>query len=143
MPFVEYLFKKKLQEAGVSGIEFESADIAVWGVTSNGEQTPENSGPEKVGDLLKQADFIIVMEGRQRNFLTRFIDYRYWHKIHQFLDYCTVKQEHSTGSVCGDLEYQTQDEEMCEGCLKLIDLVKDFLKKHLAEKKNLPMVLSV
>ena len=35
LPFVEYLFKKKIQEAEVPDIEVESADMAMWGVTSN------------------------------------------------------------------------------------------------------------
>ena len=89
LPFVEYLFKKKIQEAEVPDIEVESADMAMWGVTSNESGIPESSGPDKVGNLLNQADFIVVMEGRQRNFLTRFMDYSSWNKIHLFLDYCT------------------------------------------------------
>ena len=110
LPFVEYLFKKKIQEAEVPDIEVESADMAMWGVTSNESGIPESSGPDKVGNLLNQADFIVVMEGRQRNFLTRFMDYSSWNKIHLFLDYCTSGKEHLVGSVCGDLDYQTQDE---------------------------------
>ena len=74
LPFVEYLFKKKIQEAEVPDIEVESADMAMWGVTSNESGIPKSSGPDKVGNLLNQADFIVVMEGRQRNFLTRFMD---------------------------------------------------------------------
>ena len=69
LPFVEYLFKKKIQEAEVPDIEVESADMAMWGVTSNESGIPKSSGPDKVGNLLNQADFIVVMEGRQRNFL--------------------------------------------------------------------------
>ena len=30
LPFVEYLFKKKIQEAEVPDIEVESADMAMW-----------------------------------------------------------------------------------------------------------------
>ena len=104
LPFVEYLFKKKIQEAEVPDIEVESADMAMWGVTSNESGIPESSGPDKVGNLLNQADFIVVMEGRQRNFLTRFMDYSSWNKIHLFLDYCTSGKEHLVGSVCGDLD---------------------------------------
>ena len=57
LPFVEYLFKKKIQEAEVPDIEVESADMAMWGVTSNESGIPESSGPDKVGNLLNQADF--------------------------------------------------------------------------------------
>ena len=62
LPFAEHLFKKKLQEADVSGIEVETADMAVWGVTPKDDTPAENSGPEKVGNLLQDADFIVVME---------------------------------------------------------------------------------
>lgn len=57
LPFVEYLFKKKIQEAEVPDIEVESADMAMWGVTSHESVVPESSGPDKVGNLLNQADF--------------------------------------------------------------------------------------
>ena len=86
--------------------------MAMWGVTSNESGIPESSGPDKVGNLLNQADFIVVMEGRQRNCLARLGDYSSWNKIHLFLDYCTSGKEHLVGSVCGDLDYQTLDEEM-------------------------------
>ena len=55
--------------------------MAMWGVTSHESVVPESSGPDKVGNLLNQADFIVVMEGRQRNFLTRFMDYSSWNKF--------------------------------------------------------------
>ena len=41
LPFVEYLFKKKIQEAEVPDIEVESADMAMWGVTSNESGIPK------------------------------------------------------------------------------------------------------
>ena len=126
LPFVEYLFKKKIQEAEVPDIEVESADMAMWGV----------------GNLLNQADFIVVMEGRQRNFLTRFMDYSSWNKIHLFLDYCTSGKEHLVGSVCGDLDYQTQDEEMTNGCMNLIARIKAFLKEHLGEKTEISTLIT-
>ena len=61
LPFVEYLFKKKIQEAEVPDIEVESADMAMWGVTSNESGIPESSGPDKVGNLLNQADYSHVL----------------------------------------------------------------------------------
>lgn len=142
LPFVEYLFKKKIQEAEVPDIEVESADMAMWGVTSNESGIPKSSGPDKVGNLLNQADFIVVMEGRQRNFLTRFMDYSSWNKIHLFLDYCTSGKEHLVDSVCGDLDYQTQDEEMTNGCMNLIARIKAFLKEHLGEKTEISTLIT-
>ena len=142
LPFVEYLFKKKIPEAEVPDIEVESADMAMWGVTSNESGIPKSSGPDKVGNLLNQADFIVVMEGRQRNFLTRFMDYSSWNKIHLFLDYCTSGKEHLVGSVCGDLDYQTQDEEMTNGCMNLIARIKAFLKEHLGEKTEISTLIT-
>lgn len=47
LPFVEYLFKKKIQEAEVPDIEVESADMAMWGVTSHESVVPESSGPKR------------------------------------------------------------------------------------------------
>ena len=132
LPFVEYLFKKKIQEAEVPDIEVESADMAMWGVTSNESGIPKSSGPDKVGNLLNQADFIVVMEGRQRNFLTRFMDY----------SSCTSGKEHLVGSVCGDLDYQTQDEEMTNGCMNLIARIKAFLKEHLGEKTEISTLIT-
>lgn len=141
LPFVENLFKKKLQEAEVSGIDVGSADMAMWGVTSNEDVKAESCGPDKVGSMLEQADFIVVMEGGQRNFLTRFMDYSSWSKIHSFLDYCRSKKEHSVGSVCGDLDYQTQDEEMSDGCVNLIARIKAFLREHLVERTEIPTLM--
>ncbi len=136
LPFVGYLFKKKVQEAEVPDIEVESADMAMWGVTSNESAVSESSGPDKVGNLLNQADFIVVMEGRQRNFLTRFMDYSSWNKIHLFMDYCTSGKGHPAGSVWGDFGYQTQDEEMTNGCMNLIARIEGLPKEHLGGKTD-------
>ena len=84
----------------------------------------------------------VGMEGRQRNFLTRFMDYSSWNKIHLFLDYCTSGKEHLVGSVCGDLDYQTQDEEMTNGCMNLIARIKAFLKEHLGEKTEISTLIT-
>lgn len=143
LPFVESLFKKKLQEAEVSGIEVESADMAMWGVTSNENAETESCGPDRVGHLLDEADLIVVMEGRQRNFLTRFMDYNSWSKIHSFLDYCISKKDRLNGSNCNDLCYQTQDEEMSDGCQNLLRRVKDFLKGYLTDKPGEELVVQV
>ena len=136
LPFAEHLFKKKLQEADVSGIEVETADMAVWGVTPKDDTPAENSGPEKVGNLLQDADFIVVMEGKQRNLLTRFLDYSSWNKIHLFLDYCKAKKEQWTGRAFGNFDYPTEDEEVNDGCMRLIDQIKAFLKEHLGEQPS-------
>ena len=143
LPFAEYLFKKKLQEADVSGIEVESADMAVWGVTPTGETSEGKNGPERVGKVLKEADFIVVMEGRQRNLLTRFMDYNSWNKIHLFLNYCKSKKDRFMGAAYADLDYPTQEEEMGDGCTRLIEQIKLFLKEHLTDKVKVPTVASV
>ena len=44
------------------------------------------------------------------------------------MDYCTSEKEHLVGSVCGDLDYQTQDEEMSNGCMNLIASHKGFFE---------------
>ena len=96
LPFVEYLFKKKIQEAEVPDIEVESADMAMWGVTSNESGIPKS----------------------------------------------TSGKEHLVGSVCGDLDYQTQDEEMTNGCMNLIARIKAFLKEHLGEKTEISTLIT-
>ena len=143
LPFVEYLFKKKLQEEQVQDVEVETADMAVWGVTSSGDAMPQSSGPEKVGNLLEDADLIVVMEDKQRNFLTRFMDYSSWNKIHKFLDYCTSKKDQLVSSVYGYVDYHTQDEEVSDGCANLLDRIKLFLKEHLSEKTENSMLVPV
>ena len=85
---------------------------------------------------LQEADFIVVMEGRQRNLLTRFLDYSSWNKIHLFLDYCKAKTEQWTGRAFGNFDYPTQDEEVSAGCMRLIDQIKAFLKEHLADQPS-------
>ena len=60
----------------------------------------------------------------------------------QFLDYCTSGKEHLVGSVCGDLDYQTQDEEMTNGCMNLIARIKVFLKEHLGEKTEISTLIT-
>lgn len=141
LPFVEYLFKKKLQEEQVQDVEVETADMAVWGVTSSGDVAPQSSGPDKVGKLLEEADFIVVMESKQRNFLTRFMDYASWNKIHEFLDYCSAKKGQWTSSLYGYVDYHTQDDEMSDGCKNLIGRIKTFLKEHLNEKAENEMLV--
>ncbi len=141
LPFAEYLFKKKLQEAHVPGIEVESADMAVWGITPNGDVPAGVDVPEKGKELLKEADFIVVMEGRQRNFLTRFLDYGCWDKIHLFLDYCMSKKERFVGAAYADLDYPTQEEEVGDGCMRLIEHIKHFLKEKMREKDLYPTLI--
>ena len=136
LPFVEYLFKKKLQEEQVQDVEVETADMAVWGVTASGDTPAESSGPEKVGTLLEDADLIVVMEEKQRNFLTRFMDYGSWNKIHKFLDYCTSRKDRMVSSVYGYLDYHTQDEEVSDGCSNLLNRIKTFLKEHWIETEG-------
>lgn len=131
LPFVEHLLKKKLQEANISDVEVKSAYIAEWGVTH--DESAENSGPDKEGELLKQADYIVVTEERQRNLLTRFLDYSCWHKIHLFLDYCVSRKDPLKDSGCGELNYLTQDERVSAGCIRLIKDIRHFLKGHLVE----------
>ncbi len=143
LPFVEQLFKKKLQEAEIQDIEVETADMETWGVTSQMNDGQEKSGPDKVGNLLGRADFIVVMEGRQRNFLTRFMDYANWHKIHLFPDYCTMKRNEEDRSGYGYFNYRSQEDEMNEGCRNLLARVKAFLKEHLGEKTDLTGVVTV
>lgn len=141
LPFVEKFFKNKLQEAAVDGIEIGTADMEAWGVTSKEATTKESksSGPDKVGNLLDEADFIVVMEGRQRNFLTRFMDYSSWNKIHLFSAFCTGKKQRESNASFGDIGYQTQDEEVNAGCTNLINRLKKFLSGSLNENKELEL----
>lgn len=137
LPFVEKFFKNKLQEAAVDGIEIGSADMEAWGVTSKEAASNESSGPDKVGDLLGEADFIVVMENRQRNFLTRFMDYNSWGKIHLFSAFCPGKKQRESNAAFGDIGYCTQDEEVNAGCTNLLNRIKNFLNGGLKEKREM------
>lgn len=141
LPFVEKFFKKHLQEADVDGIEIGTADMEAWRVTSKEHAQDESSGPDKVGNLLGDADFIVVMEKRQRNFLTRFMDYNSWGKIHLFSAFCTNKSRHESNATFGDIGYQTQDEVVNDGCTNLLNRIKKFLSGDSKENKDFELAL--
>ena len=89
LPFAESIFKKKLLEADVTGVEVETADVAEWGlVPTVGDVLQRETSAREV---LDEADLIVVMEDKQRDFLTKFMDYSCWSKIHLFWDYCKRK----------------------------------------------------
>lgn len=133
LPFAEHLFKKKLLEAEVTGVEVETADMAEWGVTPKDEGATSGNASSTTETLLTQADFIVVMEERQRDFLTKFMDYSNWSKIHLFLDYCRKKKGLLTSPWCGNLSYRTPNEEVNDGCQRLLERLKVFLKEHFME----------
>ena len=73
LPFAESIFKKKLLEADVTGVEVETADVAEWGlVPTVGDVLQRETSAREV---LDEADLIVVMEDKQRDFLTKFMDY--------------------------------------------------------------------
>ena len=80
---MESLFKKKLTEADMTDVEVVTAEMAEFG--SPGGRKLERSMNEALRD---EADFVVVMEPWQKDLLTRFMDYRNWHKIHLFADIC-------------------------------------------------------
>lgn len=76
---MESLFKKKLTEADMTDVEVVTAEMTEFG--SPGGRKLERSMNEALRD---EADFVVVMEPWQKDLLTRFMDYRNWHKIHLF-----------------------------------------------------------
>ena len=139
LPFAARFFKKTLQEEQLKGVEVESADLAVWGVIPGADESYADHCEQKAGEVLRSADLIVVMEERQRNLLTRFLDYSCWDKIHLFLDYCKAKKGMVSQSLCGYPECPTQDEVVGTGCKNLIEDVRRFLARSIS---SLPMVVT-
>lgn len=140
LPFAESIFKKKLMEADVTGVEVEALNVAEWGVS-----IPAHEGDvcdTTANEVLNNADVIVVMEEKQRDFLTKFMDYSCWNKIHLFLDYCKRKVG-VVDNLTGDLPYRTGNEEVNDGCQKFIDWLKSFIKEHIVSTENDAMIATV
>lgn len=95
---MESLFKKKLTEADMTDVEVVTAEMTEFG--SPGGRKLERSMNEALRD---EADFVVVMEPWQKDLLTRFMDYRNWHKIHLFADICKRKSKADMPSCDVDL----------------------------------------
>ena len=121
LPFAESIFKKKLLEADVTGVEVETANVAEWGLV---------------------ADLIVVMEDKQRDFLTKFMDYSCWSKIHLFWDYCKRKTGMKTNMV-GNLSYRTESEVVDFGCETMVSRLKAFIKEHLIGEREENVVTAI
>lgn len=128
LPFAESTFKKKLLEADVTGVEVETADVAEWGlVPTVGNAVQRETSAREV---LDDADLIVVMEDKQRDFLTKFMDYSCWSKIHLFWDYCKRKAGMKT-NMTGNLSFRTESEVVNYGCETMVARLKAFIKEHL------------
>lgn len=140
LPFAESIFKKKLLEADVTGVEVETADVAEWGLvpTVGGVLQRETSARE----VLDEADLIVVMEDKQRDFLTKFMDYSCWSKIHLFWDYCKRKTGMKTNMV-GNLSYRTESEVVDFGCETMVSRLKAFIKEHLIGEREENVVTAI
>ena len=110
---MESLFKKKLTEADMTDVEVVTAEMTEFG--SPGGRKLERSMNEVLRD---EADFVVVMEPWQKDLLTRFMDYRNWHKIH----------------------YRNGNEEMNDGCRNLLEGLKMLLRKRESDSSGLAMV---
>ena len=120
-----HLFRKKLDEAKVTGIEIATAEMAELG--SPGERTGEKNMKEI---LLKGVDFIVVMEEWQKELLTRFMDYKTWGKIHLFADICKRKITGVLPSCDVDFGYRNENEKMSDGCGNLVEEMKICTKEN-------------
>lgn len=120
-----HLFRKKLDEAKVTGIEIATAEMAELG--SPGERKLEKNMKEI---LLKGVDFIVVMEEWQKELLTRFMDYKTWGKIHLFADICKRKITGVLPSCDVDFGYRNENEKMSDGCGNLVEEMKICTKEN-------------
>jgi protein-tyrosine-phosphatase len=127
LPFAESIFKKKLLEADVTGVEVETANVAEWGLVLTVGSTVQSEASAR--EVLDDADLIVVMEDKQRDFLTKFMDYSCWSKIHLFWDYCKRKTGMKTNMAC-NLSYRTESEVVDYGFETLVDRLKTFIKEH-------------
>ena len=125
---MESLFKKKLTEADMTDVEVVTAEMTEFG--SPGGRKLERSMNEVLRD---EADFVVVMEPWQKDLLTRFMDYRNWHKIHLFADICKRKSKADMPSCDGN-------EEMNDGCRNLLEGLKMLLRKRESDSSGLAMV---
>lgn len=127
LPLAASILKKKLLEADVAGVEVETADIAEWGLVP----TVGNVGKRKnsAREVLDEADLIVVTEDKQRDFLTKFMDYSCWSKIHLFWEYCKRKTGMQTNIAC-NLSYRTESEVVDYGFDTLVGRLKAFIKGH-------------
>ena len=135
LPFAESFFRKKLQEAEMASVEVESADMALWSVKSNDAPVEMTAATDGKGDLLSKADLVVVMEEKQRNLLSRFMDYACWNKIHLLTEFCRGRNVERTDCFV-DYSRQTPNEEMNDGCMGLIEHIRSFVKEHLMEKDS-------
>lgn len=119
----------------MADIEVESADMALWSVKSSDAKGERSTATDGKGELFSQADLVVVMEEKQRNLLSRFMDYAHWDKIHLLTDFCRGwKRERTDGFV--DYSRQTPNEEMNDGCMGLIEYIRSFFKGHLMENDS-------
>lgn len=140
LPFAESIFKKKLLEADVTGVEVETADVAEWGLV----QAVGNAVQSEISarEVLDKADLIVVMEDKQRDFLTKFMDYSCWDKIHLFWDYCKRKTGMKTNVAC-NLSYRTESEVVDYGFETMVDRLKAFIKEHFIGDNDAEVVSAV
>lgn len=144
LPLAEYVLRKKLKEANVTEVEVESAETSDLGVTSQ-EICMETKSPEAVTSfqcvknnaatdkILGEADLIIVMEKKQRDFLTKFLDYSNWSRIHLFLEYCFGKNENMfVPENNQEIVYDRAVSQIEEGCENFVTRIL----KTLQEKFN-------
>lgn len=143
LPLAEFVLRKKLKEAEVAGIEVESAGIADWGVAPQKEEDNLQKSDsvwkvvrKNVTDkLLEGADLILVMERKQRDFITQFVDYSRWGKIHLFMDYCLGKNEDQVDPETEkNVVYKRAVEQVEEACQKLVENLKMFLHDSSGKK---------
>ena len=132
---MESLFKKKLTEADMTDVEVVTAEMTEFG--SPGGRKLERSMNEALRD---EADFVVVMEPWQKDLLTRFMDYRNWHKIHLFADICKRKSKADMPSCDVDFGYRTGNEQMNDGCRNLLEGLKMLLRKRESDSSDLAMV---
>ena len=120
---MESLFKKKLTEADMTDVEVVTAEMTEFG--SPGGRKLERNMNEALRD---EADFVVVMEPWQKDLLTRFMDYRNWHKPKD-MPSCDV-----------DFGYRSMKEEMNDGCRNLLEGLKMLLRKRESDSSDLAMI---
>ena len=119
----ERLFRKKLNEAKVTGVEITTAEMSELG--SPGERKLEKSLKEI---LHKGVDCIVVMEQWQKELLTRFMEYKTWSKIYLFADICKKKISSALPSCDVDFRYRNESEKINDGCGNLVEGIKTYKK---------------
>lgn len=130
-PFAECVMRRMLEESGMSGVNVCSMGTLDWGKNprdADMRQVAEEMGYALTGtttsmtrEALFAADLVIVFEARQRDAVTRVLDYSHWDRIVLF-DRVAFGRDGEVEDPCGQRSdvYRAVAAHIEEGCRSLV-----------------------